>query len=156
MASLRKIWIGRKHQICQKGILGVQRNISGNKFPEEAKLFLTFGLWTTTFKVSGKTKMTELPKLHSMCPEIHFEKKDFFSKKNIILTSPSDVESKNSGTCQTFSPRVSQPKSTWPKKHSGKSFLREKCTSLYLFMASLRKIWLARKLQICQKGILGV
>ena len=81
MASLRKIWNGRKLQTCQKGILGVQRNILGNKFPEEAKLFLTFGLWTRNFKVSGKTKMTELSKLHSMCPEIQFQKKDFFWKK---------------------------------------------------------------------------
>ena len=40
MASLMKIWLARKIQVYPKGILGVQRNISGKNFLEERKFFL--------------------------------------------------------------------------------------------------------------------
>ena len=75
---LRKFWIAQKLGFCQEGNLRLQRNISGKHFLKETKLSLTFGLWTRIFRVSGKTKLTELPKLHSMCQEMHFQKKDIF------------------------------------------------------------------------------
>ena len=79
MPSLRKIWLASKIQVCQKGIPAVQRNIQRKNLLEELKLFLFFGLWTRIFMVSGKIKLTELPELHSMGPEINFQS---FSKKN--------------------------------------------------------------------------
>ena len=78
---LRKFWIAQKLWFCQEGLLRLQRNISRKYFLEETIFFLTFWLWTRIFRVSGKTKLTDLPKLHSMCPEIHFQKKDSFSIK---------------------------------------------------------------------------
>ena len=78
---LRKFWIAQKLGFCQEGLLLLQRNILRKHFLEETKLFLTFRLWTRIVRISGKTKLTDLPKLHSMCPEIHFQKKDFFSIK---------------------------------------------------------------------------
>ena len=79
MPSLRKIWLASKIQVCQKGIPAVQRNIQRKNLLEELKLFLFFGLWTRIFMVSGKTKLTDLPELHSMCPEKNFQ---YLSKKN--------------------------------------------------------------------------
>ena len=71
----------KKTQVRQRGILAVQRNIPRKKFLQERNLFLTYGLWTRIYSVSGNRKLTELPKLHSICPEIGFQKKDFFPNK---------------------------------------------------------------------------
>ena len=43
-----------------------------------------------------ETKLADMPKLPSMCAGKHFKDNDFFSEKNIILTSFSDFEGKNS------------------------------------------------------------
>ena len=77
----RIFWVAQKLGFCQQGLLRLQRNISRKHFLKEKNFFLTFRLWTRIFRVSGKTKLTDLPKLHSLCPEIHFQKTDFFSKK---------------------------------------------------------------------------
>ena len=138
MASLMKIWLARKFQVCQKGILGVQRNISGKNFLEEKKLFLTFMLSTRLFRVSGETKLTELPKLHSKCPEIHFH---FLSKKNISLILFSDFERKISvffaffgHVCQTRILRVQRP--YWKKS---------RIRFIFNFPEFWRKLWFALK-----------
>ena len=77
----RIFWVAQKLGFCQQGLFRLQLNISRKHFLKETKFFLTFRLWTRIFRVSGKTKLTDLPKLHSMCPEIHFQKTDFFRKK---------------------------------------------------------------------------
>ena len=51
------------------------------------------------------------------------------------MTLISDSESKNSGTCQNFSPRLSKPKPTWPKKHFDKGFFSGKRNKFISFYA---------------------
>ena len=66
------------------------------------------------------------------------------------------LSEKNPGFRQTFSPRMSKlKKSTWQVKFPGKkTFLGKKIDLLYLLMFFLSRIWLARKLRVCQEGIL--
>ena len=124
----RKFWIAQKLGFCQEGLLRLQRSISRKHFLKETKLSLTFGLWTRIFRLSGKTKLTELPKLQSvcrekhfhrndLCPEIQFQNKIFFSKKNQNIGSILRLWEKNfrnwfaiSGHgCQTRILRVQRP-----------------------------------------------
>ena len=139
---LRKFWIAQKLGFCQEGNLRLQRNISGKHFLKETKLSLTFGLWTRIFRVSGKTKLTDLPKLHSMCPEIHFQKKIYFFRWKTKFWFYSETLRENFRNlfatfghgCQTPILRVQSP--YWNK--SGIRFI-------FNFPEFWRKLWVALK-----------
>ena len=60
------------------------------------KTFLTFGHWARIFRVSGKTKLAELPKLHSMWPEQILEKVELFLKEKFNFSPFPDFKRKTS------------------------------------------------------------
>ena len=80
MGSLMKIWISRKLQVRQRGILAVQRNIPRKNFLQERKLFLTYGLWTRTYSVSGNRNWQSCQNCIPCDQKNTWIKKNFISK----------------------------------------------------------------------------
>ena len=139
---LRKFWIAQKLGFCQEGLLRLQRNISRKHFLEKTKRFLTFRLWTRIFRVSGKTKLTDLPKLHSMCPEIHFQKTDFFSiKKQFFCSIPRLWERNFRSLFATFGHGCRTPILRVQSPYWNKSGIR----FIFNFPEFWRKLWFALK-----------
>ena len=123
----RTFWVAQKLGFCQQGLFRLQRNFSRKHFLKETKFFLTFRLWTRIFRVSGKTKLTDLPKLHCISPEIHFQKTDFFSRKTSFWFYSKNLRETFPEFLRNFWPCVSNPYSPRPK-----SILKQIRNKIYL------------------------
>ena len=90
MVLLRTLWLDGKLDGRQEGILRDQLKVSGKNFWEKPKFF-EFCQISENFQFLGETVLAELSKLHSVCPEKHFEKKLLVLEKNMTLNPFSDI-----------------------------------------------------------------
>ena len=92
---LRTFWIDGKLHGRQEGILRDQLNVTRKNSWEKPKI-LELCEMSEKFQFFGETVLAELSKLHSVCPEKHFEENVLFLEKNMILNPFSDIGWKTS------------------------------------------------------------
>ena len=112
---LRTFWLDGKLHGRQEGILRDQLNFLRKNFWEKPKI-LEFWERSENFQFFGETVLAELSKLHSVCPEKHFEKNELFLEKNMTMNPFSDIGWKTSffglnfrQGCQNWNVRAQRP-----------------------------------------------